>query len=1344
MSKAARRWISTVAVLTLLGAAPPLAGADRAEAAVDPALRTGLTEDVAATSCWEIKQLHPASADGAYWLLTPSMEAPEQFWCDMTTDGGGWVRIGVGRQSWSDSYEGQGNPGALLQEAPAPATHSQLPARVVDDLLDGGRVDALEEGVRVRRALDTGGTQWQEVRFRPTNRDRWVWTFGAEHLVRTWSVGSLTGTGGRTSSFGSGTGTSRVDTTILNTQRWGWGLAYGSSVVGTPDDGSYLWSSGTTVGSARPYAEVYLRPRLTSTDVNFPWIPDEGTEAVTQVAAPQSAAEVNPWAVNGLAGSTSGEGQVEVQALQQIGGTMYVGGNFRWVQRDQAGTGRVDQPFLAAFDADTGAYLPGFAPRLDEAVKALAAMPNGDLAVGGVFTRANGQPVQGLVVVDGQTGQTVPGWGVRIENNLSVGTVLVRSLDVEGDYLYVGGNFTHLSRPDGTARVYARAGARVAVADGTPDAWNPDFSGSVIDLDASERGDRVYYSGYFESAQASPALNAAAVTTASSAALVPPTWSPVWSAAKSYQQTITEAGDRVWVGGSEHLFFSFDRTSFARLSGNITKRGGDFQASDAGHGRIYAGCHCNDFNYSGAYTWSGIGNSWTQGDAIGWFGAWDTATGSVVPDFRPDMNMRGGEGVWAIEVASDGSVWAGGDITSGRTRSGNRWLGGFARFTPRDTTPPASPAGFRITSQTADTVSLAWDAAVGTSRYQVLRDDRVVATTATRSVTVPKHGANRFFVRAADAAGNVSASSGVQATGDGNPPPTPVIEVQQDGLSATLDASGSTDDVGVAAYHWDLGDGTTSTDEVVTHTYARTGTYTVRLTVVDEAGAFRSLDQDLDVSLPAPTDAYGTAVLEDDPFLYWRLAETAGDFAQDSSGQDHAGRYLGGLTRGVEGALVGTQDPAVQLNGVDSHIVSDAPVAAPGAFSLEVWFRTASTRGGRLIGFGNQTSGLSNQYDRHLWVNNDGSLTFGVYPGRAVTAITPAGYNDGQWHHAVATQGSDGMVVYIDGTAVATNPETRAENYTGYWRVGGDRTWSGASSNFLDGRVDEAAVYHRTLSAEEVAEHHRVGMAEPAPNQLPEAVATLDVDGLSVSVDGSGSHDPDGTITSYAWSFGDGASASGATATHTYAADGTYTVTLTVTDDRGGSSSTSSTAKVMTPTDPVTLRLVEPDALWTWVYDQPAPPVGWNDVGGDLTGWESGPAPLGFGFAGVATDIDVDGPTSDRPISAQFVREFEVDDPDRVVSLSLSAVADDGVVVYVNGVEVGRHNMRDGEITDRSYAASSRRREVALQDRMVVDVPLGLLVQGTNVIAAQSHVLYRATPDLSFDLTADITVMPAP
>ena len=128
------------------------------------------------------------------------------------------------------------------------------------------------------------------------------------------------------------------------------------------------------------------------------------------------------------------------------------------------------------------------------------------------------------------------------------------------------------------------------------------------------------------------------------------------------------------------------------------------------------------------------------------------------------------------------------------------------------------------------------------------------------------------------------------------------------------------------------------------------------------------------------------------------------------------------------------------------------------------------------------------------------------------------------------------MALYIDGQSVGTltNGSQFAgvgPNYYGYWRIGGDTSWSGGSGYF-NGWIDEVAIYEHVLSPTQVANHRLVGLGQPPINVAPTASFSQAVADLTVSVNGSSSTDSDGTIVSYAWDFGDGTTANGVTAVH--------------------------------------------------------------------------------------------------------------------------------------------------------------------------------------------------------------------
>ena len=84
----------------------------------------------------------------------------------------------------------------------------------------------------------------------------------------------------------------------------------------------------------------------------------------------------------------------------------------------------------------------------------------------------------------------------------------------------------------------------------------------------------------------------------------------------------------------------------------------------------------------------------------------------------------------------------------------------------------------------------------------------------------------------------------------------------------------------------------------------------------------------------------------------------------------------------------------------------------------------------------------------------------------------------------------------------------------------------------------------------------------PGANQPPVARVTSSTAALVASFSGATSSDADGTISQYSWNFGDDTTGSGVTTSHAYAAAGTYTVTLTVRDDDGATASTSSAVTV--------------------------------------------------------------------------------------------------------------------------------------------------------------------------------------
>ncbi len=323
---------------------------------------------------------------------------------------------------------------------------------------------------------------------------------------------------------------------------------------------------------------------------------------------------------------------------------------------------------------------------------------------------------------------------------------------------------------------------------------------------------------------------------------------------------------------------------------------------------------------------------------------------------------------------------------------------------------------------------------------------------------------------------------------------------------------------------------------------------------------------------PEPSDKLGKAMYDSSPDFYWRLDETGNaSTAADSASGVNTGTYSGNVTLGQPG-VPGGGGSSVQLGAPhDStdggNVTATRTVTNPTSFSQEVWVKTSTTTGGRILGLGNSGNGsFSDNYDRQIYMLDNGQVRWGVYNGNIVTIDSKNALNDGQWHQIVTTFDSGGMKLYVDGSLDASDPNNTAQDYTGYWKLGGDSTWGGNSSSYFSGNVDEAAVYPRALSASEVQSHFAAGTGSTPTNQPPTAKFTSTATKLSASFDASTSTGNDDSIAGYSWNFGDGNTDTGATPTHVYAAGGTYTVTLTVTDQGDATDTVSHAVTVVAPT----------------------------------------------------------------------------------------------------------------------------------------------------------------------------------
>ncbi len=357
-----------------------------------------------------------------------------------------------------------------------------------------------------------------------------------------------------------------------------------------------------------------------------------------------------------------------------------------------------------------------------------------------------------------------------------------------------------------------------------------------------------------------------------------------------------------------------------------------------------------------------------------------------------------------------------------------------------------------------------------------------------------------------------------------------------------------------------------------TDTGVTPGVHRYRVAVTDPFGNIANSPwTNVTVASSGSDSAYVEAVEASEPTHWWRLDDGSGTTLRDSAGFRPMTTTATGVTLGVPGGISNDPGTAARFDGLSTTRASTTTIDyPPDVVTLEAWFKTTSLTGGKIMGRGNRNASDSTKMDRHLYLTNSGRVVFGVKPDQNRQVVTsPGSYNNGAWHHTVASLSPSGMKLYVDGTLVAQRADvTTAEHLArGYWRIGGDSlsNWPSAPlSAVFNGDIDEVAVYKRALTAAEIAGHYAAGTDTPTPNVAPDAGFTWTTSGLTAQFT-STSTDSDGTVTGHAWDFAGQGTASTPNATHTFAAAGTYPVTLAVTDDDGATSSRTEQVTVTAP-----------------------------------------------------------------------------------------------------------------------------------------------------------------------------------
>jgi hypothetical protein len=243
------------------------------------------------------------------------------------------------------------------------------------------------------------------------------------------------------------------------------------------------------------------------------------------------------------------------------------------------------------------------------------------------------------------------------------------------------------------------------------------------------------------------------------------------------------------------------------------------------------------------------------------------------------------------------------------------------------------------------------------------------------------------------------------------------------------------------------------------------------------------------LTLDPPSD-YAALVLAAGPIAYYRLDETSGSTARDSSGNGHDCTYVGDVTPGVPGLVAG--NAATRFDG-GLLACGTTAFAFQGSnnFTIEGWFLPdvvdaryqfafARIQSTPHVGYAAHFHGQpAPMFDFEVYsANSEGGLSSYVSGvplpcGEGDAMATDAGVACSRPFHLAVVYEDKKLSAWVDGARVGSNACSGLPSLAGVEFAVAGHSSANCPDCALHGVVDELAIYGRALAPEELAAHAR-------------------------------------------------------------------------------------------------------------------------------------------------------------------------------------------------------------------------------------------------------------------------------
>jgi type II secretory pathway pseudopilin PulG len=241
---------------------------------------------------------------------------------------------------------------------------------------------------------------------------------------------------------------------------------------------------------------------------------------------------------------------------------------------------------------------------------------------------------------------------------------------------------------------------------------------------------------------------------------------------------------------------------------------------------------------------------------------------------------------------------------------------------------------------------------------------------------------------------------------------------------------------------------------------------------------------------------------------WWKLDETSGTIATDSSGNSNDGTLVNmdPATDWISGQVGGALDFDGWNDYVNLGADSSLNFETSEPFTIAAWVKTTENYG-IVVSFRSSTDDGA---DIDLSVGYEGANND---PGKAMFLVRQDGggqyanvagdlVSDGQWHHVAGVRDSSGTIeLFVDGESQGTDSGAQSGGAitTDLRAIGSERRWVSvgygtADQRYLEGTVDDVRIYNRALDANEIAQLINTITFEAFTE------AKVDTDGTSITI----------------------------------------------------------------------------------------------------------------------------------------------------------------------------------------------------------------------------------------------------